>query len=146
MTRIHKTLAVIASCTALLLTATACGSNTANGGNDTNNATGSNGDAITVTASVNQWGTLAKELGGDLVNVNSIINSTNTEAHDYEPTTADVNRLHNATVDIVNGADYDAWAVKAAANGKATVANAAEAGGKKEGDNPHVWFSAEVRT
>lgn len=146
MTRIHKTLAVIASCTALLLTATACGSNTANGGNDTNNATGSNGDAITVTASVNQWGTLAKELGGDLVNVNSIINSTNTEAHDYEPTTADVNRLHNATVDIVNGADYDAWAVKAAANGKATVVNAAEAGGKKEGDNPHVWFSAEVRT
>ncbi|MBW3094667.1 zinc ABC transporter substrate-binding protein [Bifidobacterium sp. 64T4] len=149
MTRIRKTLAAITACAALLLTATACGSTNAdggNGGNGANNANSANSDAISVVASVNQWGTLAKELGGDLVDVNSIINSTNAEAHDYEPTTADVNRLHNAAVDIVNGADYDAWAVKAAANGNATVVNAAEIGGKKDGDNPHVWFSAEVRT
>lgn len=141
MTRLQKTITAAAACMALLLTGTACGSATNTG----NSANSNVKNTITVAASVNQWGTLAKELGGDLVEVNSIIHSTNVEAHDYEPTTADVNRLHNAMVAIVNGADYDPWAIKGAANGKATVVNAAEAGGKKDGDNPHVWFSANVR-
>ena len=142
MNHLQKTLAAAAACAALLLTGTACGSANSTDGN----ANGKTQNTITVVASVNQWGTLAKELGGDLVEVSSIINSTNTEPHDYEPTTADVSRLHNAAVAVVNGADYDSWAVKGAANGKATVVNAAEAGGKKDGDNPHVWFSANVRT
>ena len=141
MTRLQKTITAAAACMALLLTGTACGSTTSTG----NSANSNVKNTITVAASINQWGTLAKELGGDLVEVNSIIHSTNVEAHDYEPPTADVNRLHNATVAIVNGADYDPWAIKGAANGKATVVNAAEAGGKKDGDNPHVWFSANVR-
>lgn len=100
---------------------------------------------IEVVASVNQWGTVAKTLGGDNVNVTSIINSTNVDAHDYEPTTSDIAKLQKAQVIIVNGAGYDAWAVKAAQSAKATVVNAAEVGGVQDGDNPHVWFSADVR-
>ena len=100
---------------------------------------------IEVVASVNQWGTVAKTLGGDNVNVTSIINSTNVDAHDYEPTTSDIAKLQKAQVIIVNGAGYDAWAVKAAQSAKATVVNAAEVGGVKDGDNPHIWFSAGVR-
>lgn len=100
---------------------------------------------IEVVASVNQWGTVAKTLGGDNVNVTSIINSTNVDAHDYEPTTSDIAKLQKAQVIIVNGAGYDAWAVKAAQSAKATVVNAAAVGGVKDGDNPHVWFSADVR-
>lgn len=100
---------------------------------------------IEVVASVNQWGTVAKTLGGGNVNVTSIINSTNVDAHDYEPTTSGIAKLQKAQVIIVNGAGYDAWAVKAAQSAKATVVNAAEVGGVKDGDNPHVWFSADVR-
>ena len=100
---------------------------------------------IEVVASVNQWGTVAKTLGGDNVNVTSIINSTKVDAHDYEPTTSDIAKLQKAQVIIVNGAGYDAWAVKAAQSAKATVVNAAEVGGVKDGDNPHIWFSADVR-
>ena len=100
---------------------------------------------IEVVASVNQWGTVAKTLGGGNVNVTSIINSTNVDAHDYEPTTSDIAKLQKAQVIIVNGAGYDAWAVKAAQSAKATVVNAAEVGDVKDGDNPHVWFSADVR-
>ena len=100
---------------------------------------------IEVVASVNQWGTVAKTLGGDNVNVTSIINSTNVDAHDYEPTTSDIAKLQKAQVIIVNGTGYDAWAVKAAQSAKATVVNAAEVGGVKDGDNPHIWFSADVR-
>ena len=95
---------------------------------------------IEVVASVNQWGTVAKTLGGGNVNVTSIINSTNVDAHDYEPTTSDIAKLQKAQVIIVNGAGYDAWAVKAAQSANATIVNAAAVG-----ENPHVWFSADVR-
>lgn len=120
----------------MLASVAACGS-----GQSTSEKNGT----IEVVASVNQWGTVAKTLGGDNVNVTSIINSTNVDAHDYEPTTSDIAKLQKAQVIIVNGAGYDAWAVKAAQSVNATIVNAAEVGGVNDGENPHVWFSAEVR-
>lgn len=120
----------------MLASVAACGS-----GQSTSEKNGT----IEVAASVNQWGTVAKALGGDNVNVTSIINSTNVDAHDYEPTTSDIAKLQKAQVIIVNGAGYDAWAVKAAQTANAIVVNAAEIGGVNDGENPHVWFSADVR-
>lgn len=120
----------------MLASVAACGS-----GQSTSEKKGT----IEVVASVNQWGTMAKTLGGDNVNVTSIINSTNVDAHDYEPTTSDITKLQKAQVIIVNGAGYDAWAVKAAQTANATIVNAAEVGGVNDGENPHVWFSADVR-
>ena len=70
---------------------------------------------------------------------------TNVEAHDYEPTSQDVAKFGTAKVAVVNGADYDPWASKAASETKATLVTAAETAGIKEGDNPHVWFSTKVR-
>ena len=120
----------------MLASVAACGS-----GQSTSEKNGS----IEVAASVNQWGAVAKALGGDNVNVTSIINSTNVDAHDYEPTTSDIAKLQKAQVIIVNGAGYDAWAVKAAQTANAIIVNAAEIGGVNDGENPHVWFSADVR-
>lgn len=120
----------------MLASVAACGS-----GQSTSEKNGT----IEVAASVNQWGTVAKALGGDNVNVTSIINSTNVDTHDYEPTTSDIAKLRKAQVIIVNGAGYDAWAVKAAQTANATIVNAAEIGGVDDGENPHVWFSADVR-
>lgn len=120
----------------MLASVAACGS-----GQSTSEKNGT----IEVAASVNQWGTVAKALGGDNVNVTSIINSTNVDAHDYEPTTSDIAKLQKAQVVIVNGAGYDAWAVKAAQTANATIVNAAEVGRVNDGENPHVWFSADVR-
>lgn len=100
---------------------------------------------ITVIAASNQWGSLAKELGGSYVDVTSILNNTSTDAHDYEPTSNDISKFQHAQVAIVNGAGYDEWAVKAAEQSKAIVIDAADEGGKKTGDNPHVWFSSDVR-
>lgn len=120
----------------MLASVAACGS-----GQSTSEKNGT----IEVAASVNQWGTVAKALGGDNVNVTSIINSTNVDAHDYEPTTSDIAKLQKAQVIIVNGAGYDVWAVKAAQTANAIIVNAAEIGGVNDGENPHVWFSADVR-
>ena len=120
----------------MLASVAACGS-----GQSTSEKNGT----IEVVASVNQWGTVAKTLGGDNVNVTSIINSTNVDAHDYEPTTSDIAKLQKAQVIMGGGAGYDAWAVKAAQTANATIVNAAEVGGVNDGENPHVWFSADVR-
>lgn len=129
-------IAVLAS-VGLLASASACGTS--------QDGAGSAHGAIPVVSSINQWGTLAEQLGGSGVRVTSIINSTNVDAHDYEPTTSDIAKLQKARIVIVNGAGYDSWAVKATQSAKSQVINAAEIGGVKDGGNPHVWFSAAVR-
>ena len=53
---------------------------------------------INVVVSLNQWGSLAAELGGDDVEVTSIVNSTNVDAHDFEPKTSDVAKLSKAQI------------------------------------------------
>lgn len=129
-------IAVLAS-VGLLASASACGTS--------QDGAGSAHGAIPVVSSINQWGTLAEQLGGSGVRVTSIVNSTNVDAHDYEPTTSDIAKLQKARIVIVNGAGYDSWAVKATQSAKSQVINAAEIGGVKDGGNPHVWFSAAVR-
>ncbi|NMN00044.1 ABC transporter substrate binding component [Bifidobacterium sp. DSM 109958] len=133
--------------TGILLVAGACGAaNASDAANAAGAASGaSDAGKIEAVASINQWGSVAKDLGGDLVDVTAIMSNVNVEAHDYEPTTQDVTRFAEAQVAVVNGADYDPWASKATEGTKATVVDAAEAAGIREGDNPHVWFSAKAR-
>ncbi|WP_417852223.1 metal ABC transporter solute-binding protein, Zn/Mn family [Bifidobacterium olomucense] len=114
-----------------------CGSNGANNSADTGK--------LEVVASINQWGSVAQELGGEHVDVTNIMSKTNVEAHDYEPTSRDIAKFTSAKVSVVNGADYDSWAVKAAQSTKANLVNAAESAGIEDGANPHVWFSSKVR-
>ena len=140
----YRRIARAAACIAaagLVAAMGACGSRES-AGTASSNALGT----LNVVASINQWGSVAGEIGGSRVKVTSIINSTAVEAHDYEPTSADIAAMAKADVIIVNGAGYDSWATKAASSTKAQVVNAAESGGKHDGDNPHVWFSASVRT
>ena len=129
---------------AMTLSMAACGSSNAASGKSDSSGAASSGK-IEVVASINQWGSVAEDLGGSNVEVTNIMTKTNVEAHDYEPTSQDVAKFGTAKVAVVNGADYDPWATKAAQPTKATLVTAAETAGIKEGDNPHVWFSAKVR-
>ncbi|MDR3152309.1 MAG: zinc ABC transporter substrate-binding protein, partial [Bifidobacteriaceae bacterium] len=65
---------------------------------------------INVLASINQWGSLVKQIGGVCVNVTSIISSTNIEAHNYEPTANNIIEFNNNQLIVINGAGYDDWA------------------------------------
>ena len=134
----------IAAAVATLFSMAACGSSNAASGKSDSSGAASSGK-IEVVASINQWGSVAEDLGGSNVEVTNIMTKTNVEAHDYEPTSQDVAKFGTAKVAVVNGADYDPWATKAAQSTKATLVTAAETAGIKEGDNPHVWFSAAVR-
>lgn len=116
---------------------------------------------LNVVASVNQWGSLAQQLGGSCAAVTSLINSTSADPHDYEPTPADLAKLSRADIVVLNGAGYDGWAEKAQldANRQHIVnvaslmgvtaddhnhANDEEHAGHHHhhsGRNPHLWFS-----
>ena len=146
MSNAKRALAVVAAA-ATLFSMAACGSSNADSSakSDSSSAAASSGK-IEVVASINQWGSVAKDLGGSNVEVTNIMTKTNVEAHDYEPTSQDVAKFGTAKVAVVNGADYDPWATKAAQSTKATLVTAAETAGIKEGGNPHVWFSAKVRS
>ena len=99
---------------------------------------------IEVVASVNQWGSLAEQIGGVHVKVTSILSSTDVDAHDFEPKTDDIGKLQQAQVAVSNGAGYDAWAVKNLSKDTVSV-SAAQMVGAIEGDNPHLWFSSDAR-
>ena len=136
---IKRAVAGVAAASMLVVVA-ACGTS-----RDNKISGGEGGSTIEVVASINQWGSVAKDLGGSHVDVTNIMTKTDVEAHDYEPTSQDVAKFGTAKVVVVNGADYDPWASKAASATKATLVAAAETAGIKEGGNPHVWFSAKVR-
>lgn len=62
----------------------ACGSSNAASGKSDSSGAASSGK-IEVVASINQWGSVAEDLGGSNVEVTNIMTKTNVEAHDYEP-------------------------------------------------------------
>jgi zinc/manganese transport system substrate-binding protein len=99
---------------------------------------------IQVVAAENFWGSLVSQLGGTRTQVLSIVTDPNADPHEYESNSGDAQAIANAAFVIVNGAGYDDWALKlisASNNPNQRVLNVADLLGKKEGDNPHFWYS-----
>lgn len=102
--------------------------------------------AVDVVAAESFWGSVAAQTAGDRAHVTSIVANPATDPHDYEPTPADARTMAQARYVIVNGAGYDAWAEKLLdANpvaGRRVLVVAALLG-KRQGDNPHFWYSPD---
>lgn len=99
---------------------------------------------VQVVAAENFWGSLISQLGGTRVQVLSIVTDPNSDPHEYESNSQDAQAIANAAFVIVNGAGYDDWALKlisASNNPHQVVLNVADLIGKKQGDNPHFWYS-----
>ncbi len=101
---------------------------------------------VQVVAAENFWGSIASQVGGDRVQVTSIITNPATDPHDYEPKPTDARTVASARYVIFNGAGYDAWGQKLIdanpVNGR-KVLNVGDLVGKKQGENPHLWYSPE---
>ena len=92
----------------------------------------------------NFWGNLLSQLGGSKVRVTSIVSDPNADPHEYESNTTDARAFANASYVVINGAGYDTWADKLlGANPVASrkVLKVADLLNKREGDNPHFWYS-----
>jgi zinc/manganese transport system substrate-binding protein len=107
-------------------------------------ATGAKGSQVRVVAAENFWGSIAQQVGGDHVSVTSIIVNPDTDPHAYEATPGDARTIAQAQYVIVNGVGYDPWVPKLLdanpVSGR-TVLTVGDLFGKKEGDNPHMWYS-----
>jgi len=99
---------------------------------------------VDVVAGENFWGSLATELGGSKVSVQSVVTDPNADPHEYESSAADARAFAEANLVILNGAGYDTWGQKLIdANPSAgrQVLDVAALLGKRQGDNPHFWYS-----
>jgi zinc/manganese transport system substrate-binding protein len=99
---------------------------------------------ITVVAAENTWGSLAAQLGGRRVDVLSVVSDPNADPHEYETNPANARAVADARYVIVNGAGYDSWATEllaAQAEPARRVLDVATLLGRRDGDNPHFWYS-----
>jgi len=126
----------------LALMMSACGSAASS------SSTGSqpSGRHLNLVAGENFWGSVATQLGGSQVTVKSVVTDPNADPHDYQSDTSTARAFASADYVILNGAGYDGWADKllsANPNSKRKVFTVADLLGKKEGDNPHFWYSPD---
>lgn len=138
----HKFLAIPALAAALALALAGCATDTSAGA-----STEASGP-VTVVASTNVYGDIAKQLGGKLVSVVSIIDDPDKDPHEYEADARNQLSLSKARIVIENGAGYDDFIdtmLKSAGATDATVLNVADVSGydqePADGEfNEHLWY------
>jgi zinc/manganese transport system substrate-binding protein len=106
--------------------------------------TSASSKVIQIVAAENFWGSLVSQLGGAHVNVTSIVTDPNTDPHDYEANPSDAESISNAQFVIVNGAEYDQWALNLISSANVPnqlVLNVQQNLNLSETVNPHLWYS-----
>ena len=106
-------------------------------------------DRLTVVASTDVWGSVARAVAGDAAEVKSIINDPSADPHAYESKPADAAEVTNADLVVFNGGGYDDFMPKIleAVGDKPTVeAFALETQQPADGalPNEHVWYDLSV--
>ena len=102
------------------------------------------GAPLQVVAGENVWGSLLSQIGGSKVHVLSVVSDPNADPHEYASNTATTRAIAAANYVVLNGAGYDSWGdrlLAAGANPQRTVLHISALLGKKNGDNPHFWYS-----
>jgi zinc/manganese transport system substrate-binding protein len=100
-------------------------------------------EPVRIVAAENFYGDLAQQVGGDAVAVTSILSNPNQDPHEFEASASTARRIADAHVVVYTGAGYDAWLPRllaASPSAKRVVIVAADLVGRKEGDNPHLWY------
>lgn len=100
-------------------------------------------DRVNIVAAENFYGDLARQIGGDHVTVTSILANPDEDPHLFETSPSTARAVADAAIVIYNGAGYDPWMEKlisASPAGDRTAIVAASLTGRKEGDNPHLWY------
>jgi zinc/manganese transport system substrate-binding protein len=100
-------------------------------------------DRIAVVAAENFYGDVAQQIGGDHVAVTSILSNPDEDPHLFETSPSTARAVADAGIVIYNGAGYDPWMeklVSASSANSRTAIVAAALTGRKDGDNPHLWY------
>jgi len=98
---------------------------------------------VKIVAAENVYGGIAQAIGGPGVEVVSVLANPDQDPHLFETAPSLARQIAQAQVLIVNGAGYDPWMdrlMAIAPRADRLVVNVAALAGKKEGDNPHLWY------
>ena len=134
----RPTISAVVALLLLTVTLAGCGSSATAGSSQQSDG------RLSVVVAENFWGSIASQLAGSYANVTSIIVNPNADPHAYEPTTSDARLIANARYVVLNGAGYDPWVPRLLSANPVSgrrVLNIGDFLGKKEGDNPHMWYS-----
>lgn len=138
MSHSRRSLLVMGATLAASLTLAACGG----GGTP---ATTEAAGTVSVVASTNVYGDIAKEIGGAHVTVHSIISKAGADPHGYEANAQDKLAVSKASIGIENGGGYDDF-FSQLATGLLTEQEIVNVSGLSGLDtsaefNEHVWYS-----
>jgi len=143
----RRTAATGAAVTALVVTLSACSPTPAPPTSPTSPTPSSSAAAhapLTVVASTNVWGDIAKQIGGDRVTVTSIMSDPNADPHEFEADAKTAAAVSSAQMVVENGLGYDDFMDKlmsASPNPSRMVLNAADTMQISGQDaNPHIWY------
>ena len=107
-------------------------------------ASSSSNTVLQVIAGENFWGSIASQLGGIHANVTSIVSDPNADPHQYMASANDARAFATAQYVILNGVGYDDWAQQLLDANPVSSRKVLTVGtlvGKKDGDNPHLWYN-----
>ncbi len=100
---------------------------------------------ISVVASTNVYGDIAKAIGGSHVTVHSIVSKAGADPHGYEANAQDKLAVSKAAIGIENGGGYDDFFTQLAKGqlDSAQIVNVSELSGLDTGPdfNEHLWYS-----
>lgn len=102
---------------------------------------------IAVVAAENFYGDVAKQIGGANVGVTSILTNPDEDPHLFEVSPSVGRAVSAARLVVYSGIDYDPWmktllgAARSADRKEIVVADLV---GRKEGDNPHIWYDVNT--
>lgn len=134
--KLKKTILLITTLLALVLTLTAC---------STKRETNTNNHKVDIVTSTNIYANIAKNVVGKHGEVQAIIKNGDTDPHDFEPTTNSAKEVANANIVISNGLGYDDWMTKLADSNDIHMTKVGEElMGLKQGDNPHIWYNLDM--
>jgi zinc/manganese transport system substrate-binding protein len=105
---------------------------------------GNSSNKLSIVAGENFWGSIASQISGNTANITDIISDPNADPHEYSSNANTAREFANANYVILNGAGYDSWGIKllnANQNPNRKVLIVSDLLGRKDGDNPHFWYS-----
>ncbi len=138
----HRVTPLLATAVVVIAACSACGSSGSGAGGSSNTVSGK----VSIWASTDVWGSVARQVGGSYATVTSAIDSPTKDPHDYESTARDKLAVSESAVAVYNGGGYDDWARKLVTQDSETtgIDAVATSGMKRAGDdgfNEHVFWS-----
>ncbi|WP_236470522.1 metal ABC transporter solute-binding protein, Zn/Mn family [Pseudomonas syringae] len=102
---------------------------------------------VSIIAAENFYGDIAGQIAGADAVVTSILSNPDQDPHLFEASPSVARKLSDANVVIYNGVGYDPWISQALSGAPRPGRKAIAVGeliNKRNGDNPHIWYSPET--